>query len=128
MSCIEPLFDQIPSFLSVSQCLKIMEKVSFDIASEASYVYILSGQKFIKNGKNDQFWRVFEKCDFFGEFQTLCLLLKRRRRREFSYLIFPALLPPGRMSNRPRKGIESPLTCHIHLEAQVSRESKIGCL
>ena len=30
-------------------CLKITQKVSFNIASEASYVYILSGQKFIKN-------------------------------------------------------------------------------
>ena len=30
------------------------------IASEASYVYILSGQKLIKNAKNDSFWRVFE--------------------------------------------------------------------
>ena len=28
-----------------AQCLKITEKVSFNIASEASYVYILSGQK-----------------------------------------------------------------------------------
>ena len=33
-------------------CLKITEKVSFNIASEASYVYILSGQKLIKNSKN----------------------------------------------------------------------------
>ena len=41
-------------------CLKITEKVSFNIASEASYVYILSGQKLIKNAKNGQFWRVFE--------------------------------------------------------------------
>ena len=32
-----------------SRCLKIAENVSFNIASEASYVYILSGQKFIKN-------------------------------------------------------------------------------
>ena len=30
---------------------KIAEKVSFKIASEASYVHILSGQKFIKNAK-----------------------------------------------------------------------------
>ena len=37
-----------------------MEKVSFNIVSEASYIYILSGQKFIKNAKNSQFWRVFE--------------------------------------------------------------------
>ena len=29
-------------------CLKLIEKVSFNIASEASYVYILSGQKFSK--------------------------------------------------------------------------------
>ena len=33
------------------RCLKITEKVSFDIASEASYVYILDGQKLIKNAK-----------------------------------------------------------------------------
>ena len=39
---------------------KITEKVSFNIASEASYVYILSGQKLIKNAKNGPFWRVFE--------------------------------------------------------------------
>ena len=37
------------------------KNVSFNIASEASYVYILSGQKFIKNVKNCQFWRFLEK-------------------------------------------------------------------
>ena len=31
--------------LVLSRCLKITEKVSFNIASEASYVYNLSGQK-----------------------------------------------------------------------------------
>ena len=40
--------------LSASRCLKITEKVSFNIASEASYVYILSGQKSIKNGQFDE--------------------------------------------------------------------------
>ena len=35
---------QIP----LSQCLKIAQKVAFNIVSEASYVYILSEQKFIK--------------------------------------------------------------------------------
>jgi len=29
-------------------------------SSEASYVYILSGQKLIKNAKNGPFWRVLE--------------------------------------------------------------------
>ena len=36
------------------------EKVAFNIASEASYVYILSGQKFIKNAQNSLSWRVLE--------------------------------------------------------------------
>ena len=46
---------------SKAQCLKITQKVAFNIASEASYIYILSGQKFIKKAKNGQFWRGFEK-------------------------------------------------------------------
>ena len=43
-----------------TRCLKITEKVSFNTASEASYVYILSGQKLIKNAENCQFWRIFK--------------------------------------------------------------------
>ena len=43
-----------------SQCLKITETVAFNIASEASIVYILSGQTIIENPKNGQFMRVFE--------------------------------------------------------------------
>ena len=38
-----------------TQCLKAIEKVAFNIASEASYVYILSGQKVIKNAKDGPF-------------------------------------------------------------------------
>ena len=84
-----------------SPCLKITEKVSFKTASEASYVYIFSGQKFIKNAKIwsilASFWKpeacgqtvlpdrsiligqnlvenaTIEKfkCDILGDFQTL---------------------------------------------------------
>ena len=43
-----------------AQCLKITEKVAFNIASEASYVYSSSGQKFIKNAKNSQFGEVLK--------------------------------------------------------------------
>ena len=43
-----------------TQCLKITEKNLIQIASEASYVYILSGQEFIKNAENGRFWRLFE--------------------------------------------------------------------
>ena len=42
-----------------SLCLKITEKVSFNIASEASYIYILSGQKLIYSKgfiSSFQFW------------------------------------------------------------------------
>ena len=36
--------------------MKITEKVSFNVTSEASYIYFLSGQQFIKNAKkNGQF-------------------------------------------------------------------------
>ena len=40
--------------------MKITEKVLFDIASEASYLYILSGQKLIKNAQNGAFGQIFE--------------------------------------------------------------------
>ena len=46
------------------QCLKITEKVSFNITSEASYVFILSEQKFMKNAKTGlfgEFWKT-EAC------------------------------------------------------------------
>ena len=43
------------NFIPFHKSLKITEKVSFNIASEASYVYILSGQKLIKNAKNVHF-------------------------------------------------------------------------
>ena len=51
---------KIKENLKQARCLKITEKVSFNIASETSYVYILSGQKLIKNAKNGPFLRVFE--------------------------------------------------------------------
>ena len=50
-----------------TRCLKITEKVSFNIASKESYVYILSGQKFLKNAKNGPFWRSFEKPEACGQ-------------------------------------------------------------
>ena len=55
---------KLPELLLRTQCLKITEKVAFNIASEASYVNILSRQKLIKNAKNSQFWRVFENLMF----------------------------------------------------------------
>ena len=43
-----------------ARCLKTTEKVSFNIASEAGYAYILNEQKKIKIAKNCPFWRFFE--------------------------------------------------------------------
>ena len=81
---------------------KSQKKISLNISSEASYVYILSGQKFIKNGQKcsilTSFWKpeacgqtvlpdwsvligqkLVEnakiqkfKCDILCDFQTLC--------------------------------------------------------
>ena len=46
------VFRPISSFyFADSQCLKITETVSFNIASEASYFYILSEQKVHQNGQ-----------------------------------------------------------------------------
>ena len=62
---------------------KSHKKVAFNIASEASNVYILSGLKFNKNAKNGQFWRVFEnlklavkQCYQTGHFQLDKFFLK----------------------------------------------------
>ena len=53
--------------ITYAQSWKITQKVSFKIASEASYVYILSGQKFTINAKNCPFWRVFESLNLAGK-------------------------------------------------------------
>ena len=45
------------SYERVTPCVKIDRKVAFNIASEASYVYILNGQKFIKNDQFDKLFR-----------------------------------------------------------------------
>ena len=55
----------------IPQCLKITEKVSFNTASEVSYVYILNGQKLIKNADFGDFCKpqlVFKKCYQTGQF------------------------------------------------------------
>ena len=46
--------------LQGARCLKNTEKVSLNNSNEASYVYILSGQKLIKKAKNGPFWWTFE--------------------------------------------------------------------
>ena len=92
--------------MTLARCLKITEKVSFNIASEASYVYILSGQKLIKNAKKlsilASFWKLEAcgqtvlpdrsfligqklvenaeikkfKCDILSKFQIMCDVIK----------------------------------------------------
>ena len=67
-----------------AQCLQISEKVAFNIASEASYVYILSRQKFIENAKKSSilasFWKP-EVCgqtvlpDILSNFQAIWILV-----------------------------------------------------
>ena len=56
------MLGNIPAKNPHPRCLKITEKVAFNIESEASYVYILSGQKLIKNVKKTRsilasFWK-----------------------------------------------------------------------
>ena len=67
------------------QCLKITEKVSFNIASETSYVYILIGQKLIKNAKNGEFWPN-SNATFWVIFKH-CVLQKTRVNCNFADLL-----------------------------------------
>ena len=50
------------------QCLKNIEIVSLNIASEASYVYILRGQKFNKNANYGHFFSIFRNFMDFMDF------------------------------------------------------------
>ena len=65
---------------TITRCLEITEKVSFSIATEANYIYILSEQKFIKSGQpvlpdrsilmgNAKIDKL--KCDNLSDFQTM---------------------------------------------------------
>ena len=64
---------KIAQILKIKSMKCLTEKISINIVSGASYVYILSGQKLIKNVKNGQFGRIFEriKCDILSHFQTM---------------------------------------------------------
>ena len=58
-----------------TQCFKITEKVSFNIASEASYVYILSRQSQLKmlkfKNSNATFWVIFKQRVLTGFVRSL---------------------------------------------------------
>ena len=57
-----------------TQCLKITEIFPFNTASEASYVYILSGQKLIKNAKKMVNFGDFWEMRLFWWFSTTVIL------------------------------------------------------
>ena len=54
------------------QCLKITEKVSFNIASEESYVYVFKWTKVDQKCQKCSILTSFWKCDIFSSFQTMC--------------------------------------------------------
>ena len=72
-------------------CLKITENVAFNIASEASYFYILSRQKFIKNAKNGAFWRFFENATFWVIFKHC--VQRVAKHREFDIKVKLSKIP-----------------------------------
>ena len=63
------------SILCYKRCSTVFENhrksLTFNIASEASKGYILSWQKFIKNGKIKKF-----KCDILSDFQTFLIFFQ----------------------------------------------------
>ena len=58
--CVYTKCNNSRNFSPLAQCLKITEKVALNSANEASFVYILSGQKLVKNAKNGPFWRIWK--------------------------------------------------------------------
>ena len=92
---LENVIEDIRHQSCQTQCLKITEKVSFDNASEASYVCILSGQKLMKYVQNRHFGEFLKKevlpdrplligqngckmpknkkCDILINFPTMCV-------------------------------------------------------
>ena len=67
-------------------CAKIDKKVSFNIASEASYVYILSGpSKVIKSAKNGPIWPLLENLKLVVKkcYQTVQKLAENAKIRHF---------------------------------------------
>ena len=81
---------------------KSQEKVSFNIASVASYVYI-RGQKLIRNAKIEKF-----KCDFLGNFKTLCQYLIYDKKWPSAHFMLqraeiPDINPLGCIINKQKK-------------------------
>ena len=80
---------------------KSEKKVSFNIASEASYVYIWVDKSSLKMTKNGQFWRVFEKTEAFGQIVLPDRsILKGRKVLLFSLLEFVYLLKTAQQSKK----------------------------
>ena len=71
---IHPKF--VENYSKIARCLKITEKVAFNTTSEASYVYVLSGQKWIKKAK---------KMVHFGEFLKTWSLQSNSVTRQVSF-------------------------------------------
>ena len=61
------------------QCLKIALKLAFNIANKACYVYILSGQKFIKNAKKMFCVLKWTRVSFFKNMVLVVVLANRWR-------------------------------------------------
>ena len=73
------LFLLLKKWQTVSRCLKITENVSFNIASEASYVCILSEQKLIKKAKNGQFGEFLQNWSLRSNSVTRKVTFKRKK-------------------------------------------------
>ena len=65
----EPLANSISFGPNSCDYYRVIHKVKhiLNIASGASYVYILSGQKLITSAQNGPFWRVFDKPEACGQ-------------------------------------------------------------
>ena len=105
--------------------LKITKIVSFYIASEASYVYILSGQIIIKNATN--WWKTpkFKKSNatFLGDFQPLCIITEKENTEEEMYCKICILLLCGQIG--PKKPFSARWFCIVGYEVTPHPKSSL---
>ena len=57
-------------YYTESQCLKIAQKVALNIASEASYVFILNGQQLVKKAKMGNFGEFMKTWNWWSNSAT----------------------------------------------------------
>ena len=127
------LMDVSLLFLSPPQCLKFTQKVAFNIASEASYVCILSIKNSLKVPKMvnlGTFWKTeatWKQCYQTGQFQKGKNWWKGPKLKNWQWDILGDFQPLWRGYSLPKERIKPPAKCSSALSKKWYKNT-IFCL